>query len=85
MLKIYNDALNDINKTNGQWISTEDKQLYDQQVESKGETGYSTGKVASNETIYSSKRRKQTAESASTSKLTYYDHVSSANESADCE
>ena len=44
--------------------------------------GYSTGKVASKETINPSKRRKLTAESTSTSKLTYNDHSSSACESA---
>jgi hypothetical protein len=55
------DALNelfDITKVNGQWLSTEDKQLYHLQVQSKGNVGYSTGQVASKETIHPSKRRK---------------------------
>ena len=75
----------DITKVHGKWLSTLDKQHYHQQVKSKGEVEYSTGKVASKETIHPSKRQKLTAESASTSKLTYYDHVSSASEYADCE
>lgn len=40
-----------ITKVNGQWLSSEGKQLYHLQVESKGETGYSTGQIASEKTI----------------------------------
>jgi hypothetical protein len=57
----------DINKVNGQWLSTEDKQLYNLQMECKGEVGYSTRKVASMETIHPSKWRKLSAASPSTS------------------
>jgi len=42
------DALNelfDITKVNGQWLSSEDKQLYYLQTESKGEVGYTTLKL----------------------------------------
>ncbi|MEJ2259198.1 MAG: hypothetical protein P8X78_01585 [Nitrosopumilaceae archaeon] len=64
------DALNDlfdVTKISGLWLSTEDKQLYHLQVESKGEVGYSTGQLASKETIHPSKRRKTDQASASTS------------------
>ena len=85
MLKIYDeclkrgkyDALNklfDFTKVNSQWLFTEDKQLYHQQVKSKGKVGYSIGKVVNKETIHPLKRQKLTAESASASKLTYYNH-----------
>ena len=70
------EALNelfDITKVNCQWLSTEDKQLYHLQVESKGDVGYSTGHVASKKTIHPSKRRKTPAESVSASTLTSYD------------
>ena len=61
------DALNvlfDITKVKGEWLSTEHKQLYHQQVKSKGEVGYSRGEVANKETIHTSKRQKLTAESS---------------------
>ena len=62
------DALNevfDITKVNDQWLSTEDKELYHLQVESKGQVGYSTGQLASKKTIHPSKRRKVSVDSAS--------------------
>lgn len=42
------DALNDvldITKKNGEWLCSEDKKLYNLQIESKGQVGYSTGKI----------------------------------------
>ena len=54
-------------------------------MKNKVEIGYSTAKVASKETIHLLKKRKLTAESTSTSKLTYQDHLSSVSKSADME
>lgn len=76
------DAMNelfDITKVNGQWLTTEDKQLYQLQVKSKGKVGYSTGQVASQETIHPSKRRKLPAESLSVSTSASYDLVASGS------
>ena len=52
------DELFDITKANGVWLSSEDKQPYYLQVESRGKVGYATCKEAGKETIYPSKRRK---------------------------
>ena len=60
---VLNELFN-ITKVNDQWLSTEDKQLYYLQVESKEKVGYSTGQVASKKTIHSSKRQKLLTESA---------------------
>jgi hypothetical protein len=57
------DEFCDITKPAGKWLSTEDKKLYQLQVESKGKVGYSTGQVASKETIHPSKRLKLPTES----------------------
>jgi len=62
------DVLNeifDITKVNGLWLSNDDKQLYHLQIQSMGQVGYSTGKLASNESIHPSKRRKILTESVS--------------------
>jgi hypothetical protein len=48
----------DITKTDGNWLSSEDKHLYEQQIESKGTVGYTTLKLAPMSTIHPSKRRK---------------------------
>jgi len=53
-----------ITKVNCQWLSSDDKQLYYLQVESKGEVGYSTSQVANEKTIHFLKRRTLPAESA---------------------
>ena len=55
------DELNqifDVTKQNGQWLSSEDKMLYNIQIKSNGEVGYSTGKFANVKTIHPSKRLK---------------------------
>lgn len=55
------DSLNelfDVTKVKGQWLCKEDKNLYELQIQSKGQVGYSTGKLASAQTIHPSKRRK---------------------------
>ncbi|QQP32953.1 Uncharacterized protein FKW44_024153 [Caligus rogercresseyi] len=54
------DSLNelfDVTKVEGQWLCKEDKNLYELQMQSKGQVGYSTGKRASAQTIHPSKRR----------------------------
>ncbi|QQP57319.1 Uncharacterized protein FKW44_002257 [Caligus rogercresseyi] len=37
----------DVTKVKGQWLCKEDKNLYELQMQSKGQVGYSTGKRAS--------------------------------------
>ncbi|QQP52056.1 Uncharacterized protein FKW44_004064 [Caligus rogercresseyi] len=54
------DSLNElfeVTKVKGQWLCKEDKNLYELQMQSKGQVGYSTGKRASAQTIPPSKRR----------------------------
>ncbi|QQP40599.1 Uncharacterized protein FKW44_014704, partial [Caligus rogercresseyi] len=51
------DELFDVTKVKGQWLCKEDKNLYELQMQSKGQVGYSTGKRASAQTIHPSKRR----------------------------
>ena len=48
----------DTRKKDGEWLCSEDKRLYNLQVESKGQVRYTTGKAASSKTIHPSKRRK---------------------------
>ena len=48
----------DITQLNGEWLCTEDKQLYLTQLASHGTVGYTTLKAASSQTIHPSKRRK---------------------------
>ena len=57
----------DITKVNGIWLSSEEKRLYHLQLKSKGNVGYSEGKLASAKTIHPSKRRKVQIDSPSTS------------------
>ena len=67
------DPLNevfDITKENGEWLCSEDRRLYHLQIESKGQVGYTTGKVASSKSIHPSKRRKMSLEPASTTATT---------------
>ncbi|QQP39678.1 Uncharacterized protein FKW44_013477, partial [Caligus rogercresseyi] len=54
------DSLNelfDVTKVKGQWLCKEDKNLYELQMQSKCQVGYSTGKRVSAQTIHPSKRR----------------------------
>ncbi|KAJ9592134.1 hypothetical protein L9F63_001362 [Diploptera punctata] len=71
VLKTYDECIRrgkiDIIKVNGQWLSIEDKRLYQLHLESIGEVGYSTSKVARKETIHPSKRQKLPTESISKS------------------
>ncbi|QQP49929.1 Uncharacterized protein FKW44_010757, partial [Caligus rogercresseyi] len=46
-----------VTKVKGQWLCKEDKNLYELQMQSKGQVSYSTGKRASAQTIHPSKRR----------------------------
>lgn len=48
----------DVTKLDGIWLCLEDKNLYYAQLQSKGEVGYTTEKLARKETIHPSKRRK---------------------------
>ncbi|QQP38025.1 Uncharacterized protein FKW44_018497 [Caligus rogercresseyi] len=41
------NELFDVTKVIGQWLCKEDKNLYELQMQSKGQVGYSTGKCAS--------------------------------------
>ena len=52
----------DIKKPDGNWLCSEDKQLYKVQIESDGRVGYTTMKVAPISTIHPSKRAKSTSE-----------------------
>lgn len=52
----------DITKTNGNWLCSEDKELYKRQIESGGKVGYTTVKMAPMSTIHPSKRAKLTSE-----------------------
>ena len=83
------DALNelfDITKVKGFWLSSEDKQLYYLQVESKGEVGYSQAQLASKKSIHPSKRQKLQAELPSTSRDFAFDcNASSSSESESSE
>lgn len=47
----------DITKLDGIWLSMEDKNFYQKQIESQGELGYTTAKVAPISSIHPSKRR----------------------------
>lgn len=58
----------DVTKPDGIWLCLEDKNLYYAQLQSKGEVGYTTEKLAPKETIHPSKRRKVTDTEQSTSK-----------------
>jgi hypothetical protein len=44
----------DITKPDGEWLCSEDKEFYQNQVESKGRIGYATMKLAAPTTIHSS-------------------------------
>ena len=46
-------------KTRGEWLCTEDKRLYERQVETCGRVGYTTEKSASEKTIQTSKRARK--------------------------
>jgi len=46
----------DITKFHGEWLTSEDKDLYRLQIESNGEVGYSLGKLANSKSIHPSKR-----------------------------
>src|SRR5215469_3900923 len=50
------DTVFDITKKNGQWLCTEDKKLYEKQIESLGKIGYTTHKVAPISSVHPSKR-----------------------------
>ena len=58
--KFVNELLNvfDITKLDGNWLSMEDKELYQKQIESQGAVGYTTAKLAPVSTIHPSKRRR---------------------------
>ena len=71
----------DITKVDGTWLSSEDKQLYHLQVESKETVGYSTGQAASKETIHPSKRQKLSNRSFNSS--SYYPGFSDSDSEAD--
>ena len=58
------DELFIVTKEKGEWLCKEDKELYKLQIQSKGQVGYSTGKLASVQTIHPSKRRKTLEASA---------------------
>ena len=49
------EALFDITKSDGMWLSNEDKKFYQQQIKSEGQIGYTTKKVANINTIHPSK------------------------------
>ena len=96
VLKVYDEcvkrgkydvlnALFDITKVNGQWLSSEDKRLYHLQKESKGQVGYSTGQVASKETIHPSKRRKVQSGTAIPSTSQVLSTTDSGTESENCK
>ena len=53
-------------KMKGEWLCKEDENLYKLQIESKGHIGYSTGKLASANTIQPSKRKRAMEATVST-------------------
>ena len=58
----------DITNQNGIWLSSEDKRFYEFQLQSKGEIGYATSKLAGKKTIHPSILKKLSSQpSASTS------------------
>ena len=61
------NELFDVTKVKGQWLCTEDENLYRLQIEIKGQKGYSTGKPASIKTIHPSKRRRASEDTVSDS------------------
>lgn len=77
------NELFDITKVCGQWLCTEDKVLYQKQLESKGQVGYATDKVASKSSIHPSKRIKLSHESTAVPSSSYSIDVSES--SADSE
>jgi hypothetical protein len=64
------ENLFDITKPDGEWLCSEDKEFYQNQVESKGRIGYATMKLAAPTTIHPSKRRKVAQPSTSTNSNT---------------
>ena len=61
----------DITKVDGDWLSSEDKQLYSLQIETKGEKGYSKSLFARSETVHPRKRRKLSVPEPNTSAPDY--------------
>ena len=59
----------DITKTNGNWLCSEDKELYKRQIESGGRVGYTTVKVTPISTIHPSKGAKRTSEPSTSQKV----------------
>ncbi|QQP52448.1 Uncharacterized protein FKW44_004606, partial [Caligus rogercresseyi] len=55
--KVLNELFDVNSLGKGQWLCKEDKNLYELQMQSKGQIGYSTGKRASAQTIHPFKRR----------------------------
>jgi hypothetical protein len=51
-------VLFDVTKTDGVWLCHEDQRLYKSQIDTNGEIGYTTTKLASVNSIHPSKRRK---------------------------
>ena len=75
------NELFDITKVNGDWLSSEDKQLYSLQMETKGEKGYSRSLFERPETVHPRKRRKLSVPEPSTSAPDYPDLSSSETDS----
>lgn len=68
----------DITNVSGNWLCSEDKQLYNKQIESGGRVGYTTEKVASMSTIHPSKRPSSSSE-PSTSQVQEFSCSSSSS------
>ena len=49
----------DVTKSDGNWLSSEDKKLYEMQIESQGTIRYTTAKLAPILSIHPSKRKKK--------------------------
>ena len=54
-------SLFDLTKVDGDWLCSEDKKLYNIQLNSQGRIGYTTSKFAAKETIHPSKRRRRSS------------------------
>src|SRR6218665_3817405 len=73
----------DITKQSGNWLCSEDKELYRNQIESGGRVGYTTKKVASISTIHPSKRPRSSSE-LSTNQVQDFSSSTNTEEDKSC-